>query len=492
MKNNQMDRRDFIKTGTGLGLATLTAANISASKTAKTKQRPNVVFIICDQMRGDALSCLGNPNARTPNLDSLAEDGVLCRSHFSNNPVCVPSRMSLFSGLYPHQTGRLSNKSWDAPLLEFDNTLAAAFKRNGYRIGWVGKNHTYKKKAFSEFDYASIRAREPFRQYSRFIPPHWHSDTYWPEELCHPRKNTDEAVGFIENSKRDEPFFLHVSYFDPHPPYMAPAEYTSQFDSSKIKLLPYTPPSQLSERLEQYAHAMRLDKIQEADLIETFRYYYASVMWGVDYQVGRIMKTLAEKDLLDNTLILFTSDHGDFMGDYHMVRKGMFLYNSLLNVPMIWRMPSQMAKGLRVDSLTQGVDIFPTLLDLCGIESEVELSGRSLKPLLSGEKDEVNQALFTTAAYGDVSDDIVNPSIHLEDEDDTPLHTRVMSQGMLPNHDIQMIRTKEWKLILNESDPPELYHLNGGFIEERNVIDEKQYTNTRKQLEKELLTWRPM
>ena len=255
---------------------------------------PNIIFIISDQMRGDAMGITGNKNARTPNLDKLAENGVMMRNNFSNNPVCLPSRVSMFSGLYPHQTGILCNKS-KGDKLSFEGSLSWYFKQADYQIAYVGKNHTYKNNAFEHFDYSSIRAREEFRAYSKYVPPFWHSDLLWPEEDCNPRKNTDEAINFINQNPDTQPFFLHISYFDPHPPYMAPAEFTQHYSSESIELPEYIDPSKLGQRLADQQKALHYDKITDADLKETMRYYYASVEWGVDYQVGRIMEALEEK-----------------------------------------------------------------------------------------------------------------------------------------------------------------------------------------------------
>ena len=232
--NFTFKRRVFLEKTVKTTIAAAATFNTSQILRARSSgSPPNVVFIICDQMRYDALSCLGHPNAHTPNLDKMAAAGVLCENFFVNNPVCVPSRITLFNGLYPHQHGSLANKG-SKKIDSLTDSLLGYFKQRGYRIGWVGKNHTYSKAALQDLDFCSIRAREPFRAYSKFVPPYWHSDTLWPEEKCHPRMNTNEAVTFINSAKKNEPFFLHVSYFDPHPPYMAPSEYTSKYSSKEI------------------------------------------------------------------------------------------------------------------------------------------------------------------------------------------------------------------------------------------------------------------
>ena len=195
---------------------------------------PNVLFVTVDQMRGDCMASLGHPNARTPNLDRMAREGVLCANGFASGPVCVPTRKSCFAGLHPHEHGSLTNN--DGEKLDFEGTLLEYFAKRGYRTGWVGKNHTYANEALERLDKADIRSREPFRAYNGYVPPHWHSDVYWPEEDCFPHVNTESAVAFIEQGPATDPFFLHVSYFDPHPPYMAPARYSSRYSSADMAL----------------------------------------------------------------------------------------------------------------------------------------------------------------------------------------------------------------------------------------------------------------
>ena len=481
-------RRQFLDTSAASGLGAILAVSSPPAALGMASDRPpNVLFVICDQMRGDALGCLGHANARTPNLDRLAADGVLFENAFCNNPVCVPSRMSMFSGKYPHQVERLTNRGPNKSFLPLEGTLLDSFVERGYRVGWIGKNHTYEKPALRSLDRVSVRSREPFRKYSRFVPPHWHSDTLWPEAECYPRRNTDEAVEFIDRNKSGEPFFLHVSYFDPHPPYMAPAEYSSRYCSSAMQLPPYVPASALSGRLDHYARAMKYDRLTDADLTETLRYYYAAIEWGVDAQMGRLLDALERKGIIDDTIVVFTSDHGDFMGEHRMVRKGMFLYDALLRIPMIWSCPGRMKKGLKSGSLAQCVDIFPTLLDLTAGESRDDLEGRTLKPFLLGEAEpEGDFAVFASAAYGNVSSDIVDPSLDLSDPDEKPLHTRVLEQSMKPDHRTMMLRSRDWKLILNETEPPELYHMDGGWIERENVAERSEHAAVRGRMEARL------
>jgi len=452
------------------------------------EEAPNIVFIICDQMRGDAMGAAGNSNARTPHLDALASEGVMFRNNFSNNPVCLPSRVSMFSGQFPSQTGVLCNKH-PGQWLDFDRTLPWYFKQAGYRTGLIGKNHCYEKDALEQFDVVSLRGREKFRAYSPFVPPHWHSDILWPEEDCNPGKNTREAIEFINRSTPDQAFFLTVSYFDPHPPYMAPATYTSKYCATDMHLPEYIDPALLGERLAQHQKALHYDRITEYDLKETLRYYHASVEWGVDHQVGKIIEALRRKGIEDNTILVFTADHGDFMGEYHMVRKGMFLYDALLHVPLIWYSPGLIQEGLSPDGLTQNADIFPTLLDLAGIQIPKGLAGRSLKNILQGEEPEIKERfIYAAAAYSDLPENYwESPEPYYNPDSPVPFHTRVEDLTWKPQYHTTMIRTRDWKLIISDTHEPELYRMNGHRQERQNLYGSTEHQEIFEQLKKEIL-----
>ena len=281
---------------------------------------PNVLFIISDQMRADALGLLGNPNAHTPNLDRLARGGMVFDRCYSNNPVCVPSRKSMFSGLYPHEHGSLTNQPHN--YLGVERSMIDHFRRLGYRTGYCGKNHTFTPTAMDRVDFASVRDREKFRGYSPDVPPEWHAAIPGPEEKSHAYLNTEDALRFLNTGKPGDPWFLTVSYFEPHPPYFAPARHIGRKPASDIRIPARIGPESLSPRLAEHAQAMRFDRMSEQNLRGAMQHYHASIDWGVDEQVGRLMTALSERKLLENTVIVFTSDHGDFMGHYGMVRKG--------------------------------------------------------------------------------------------------------------------------------------------------------------------------
>lgn len=459
----------------------------SAYLAAANKEQPNIIFIISDQMRADAMGVAGNPTINTPHLDKMANEGAMFTQAFVNNPVCLPSRISMFSGKYPNETGVLVNfhhGSW----LPFQNSMPWYLRQAGYYLGFVGKNHAIIKKEMSEFDEVNERQREKCRNYSKFSPPNWHSDIFWPEEDCNPKKNTDDAISFINRNNGDQPFFLTVSYFDPHPPYMAPAKYTSRYSSDEITLPELIDPQQLAGRIADQQKALCYDKQTIYDIKETMRYYYAAIEWGVDKQVGRILQTLEEKGIADNTIVVFTSDHGDFMGEFNMVRKGMFLYDALLHVPMIWYAPGYIEPGQTLNQLCENVDIFPTILDYAKADMPKDAVGESLRPLLEGKEKHVHDYVFAAAAYSDLPSAYwQNPEPYYQEKSEKPFHSRIEALTWQDENKIAMVRNAEWKLIVSQSRMPELYFMDNANIERENLYGNPKYANVVRDLKKEVL-----
>ena len=476
------NRRTFAKS------ILLSAGSVAFHAGRAADTPPNVLFITADQMRGDCIGTTGHPNVRTPHLDRMAREGMLFRNGFASGPVCVPTRKSCFSGQHPHQHGSLTNDDGDK--LPWRGSMLEHFAKRGYRTGWVGKNHTFTGEALENLDYSDIRSREPFRAYNGYVPPHWHSAVYWPEEDCFPHVNTESAIKFI-GEVGNEPFFLHVSYFDPHPPYMAPAKYVTRYDPSDIVLRPGVEPSALGNRLGQFARAMGFQHLGREDLIEAMRYYYAQVEWGVDQPVGRLLGTLESRGLAANTIVVVTADHGDFMGDYGMVRKGMFLYDSLLHVPLLWWAPGRIATGVRTDTLAQSSDLFPTLVELTGGPHPEVASGISLADtLVQKASDSDRGEIYTSAAYNELAPGVLPPDLAPRDEEASPRHTRVLGPTMDPVHRTKMVRSREWKFILNESERPELYRLSDATPREReNLVDSPEHSVVRRAMEQRLQAW---
>lgn len=442
---------------------------------------PNVVLVIADQMRGDAVGALGHPDVRTPHLDALASEGVAFTHFYTNGPVCVPSRMSFFSGLYPHRHGSVSNAE-STRLATADGTLLGYFRDRGYRLGWFGKdNHTYRRAVLDQtLDANTSRRREAFRAYSPAVPPHWHGHAPWPKDTLFAVRTTDDAIRFIRETPEGTPFFAVLSLFDPHPPYFAPAEIVRHYARRDLTVPDEVDPAALSPRLAAQKRALLLDRLDPAELEATMAVYYAAIEWGVDAQIGRLLQALDEAELTDDTIVVVTSEHGDFMGDFGMVRKGMFLYDALLHVPFVWRAPGRIAEGVQTDVVAQGVDLFPTLVALTGGTVPEGLPGRSLLPFLRGASEtDPGHAAIAVAGYSDLPEDYFeNPEPSYIDPPpgvERAFHSRIYDRVTPPRHRTASARTRNWRLILSETHPPELYHVGQAGTERENLAGDPRH-----------------
>jgi len=369
-------------------------------------RRPNVVLLYTDQQRWDTIRAAGNEHIRTPNLDALATEGVLFENAFCNNPVCMPSRQSLLSGQYPSALGCGCN---GVEMREDVPTLASILRLYGYHTANIGKLH-FKNHANRDhrephpaygFD-TLVLSDEPGCYEDAYLqwvarkdpaevencrcstPPAWtgkpvvkqprntHEPYLFegPEELSHTAFVAEETAEFIRQH-RHEPFFVIAGFYAPHTPLNPPKRFVDLVDAAHLPL----PHMNETER-GQYG-------LSDADWRKVKTYYYALVM-HVDDQVGRILAALDEAGLREETLVLFTSDHGEHLGDHGRIQKGPPGYDSCAHVPLLVRYPARVQGGRRFKELVEGVDVAPTILETCGVQVPPAMQGRSFRPLLEG------------------------------------------------------------------------------------------------------------
>ncbi|NPV08104.1 MAG: sulfatase-like hydrolase/transferase [Anaerolineae bacterium] len=457
--------------------------------------KPNVLLFLTDGHRADALGCYGNPVLRTPYLDALAREGVRFTGSFSAHTVCMPSRASIFTGRYPHVHGVWAN---GIPLSRSEVTLAQVLAENGYRTGAFGKIHFEPQQAAdyppaldreeSYYGFQEVRLSENKMgpDYLAFVDEHYpdlseavRSRQPVPEEAHQITWITDQAMDFIgRNAGGTQPFFCFCSYHELIPPSHSPEEYTGRYrpeDMPEPKRregeLDAKPPYlkdcyEGSLRMRNEAHAI----LPYPD-DETLRRYLASyydMATFLDHQFGRLAASLQEHSLWDDTIVLFTSDHGLCLNDHWQWRHGPFLYDQVMNVPMIWRVPGMTRPGQVDDSLVESVDIMPTILDLAGVEVPAGVQGRSIRLLLAQE----------TGAQG-------RDSVLGQDRESPEL----MARGVDPTgHEVKALRTREWKLIHYPGRPyGELYDLINDPDEFENLWAKPRYAGKRQEMERLLL-----
>jgi arylsulfatase A-like enzyme len=334
-------------------------------------ERPNVLFVLVDQMRASAMGCAGNDQVHTPTLDRLAEEGVLCERAYTPDPVCTPARASILTGQYPHQHGVVNN---NVRIPQTGETLACCLREAGYDTGYIGKWHldgnpkvgyTPPGPRRQGFDYweGFNRGHEHLRGHPRFTED---GELYWAEGY-QPAVQTDLALDFMgEHADAADPFFTMLSWGPPHTPFEAPAEYSAMYDPEELELRENVPESEDTPELRE-------------DLAE----YYALVT-SLDDQMERLLDFLDERGIAEDTLVVFTSDHGEQLGSVGHYRKG-FPFEESINVPLLARYPEGLPAGERREGLVNLIDLLPTFLGWAGAEVPDRVQGRDARAFLRGD-----------------------------------------------------------------------------------------------------------
>ncbi len=347
---------------------------------APVPSRPNLLFLITDQQTAGALSCAGNPYVKTPHFDRLASRGVRFEKSYCTYPLCCPSRGSLFTSRTPHELGIYGNFDADIATKGVP-TMGELFRNTGYETAYAGKWHlqvpfpSFKGKKMPGFDVLPLAGREP----------HTVDKAKEGKGLTVDPNTADAAIKFLRQP-HEKPFLLVVSVLNPHDI----CEYTEC--EALRRLLPEDPeklpPARPNLRdADPLPAALRQFAARHADWTERqwreYLWVYYRLVEIADAEMGRVLASLDQAGLRGNTVLVFTSDHGEMMGSHQMVTKQK-LYEEAATVPLIVAPPGA---GGRVDSqhLASGLDILPTLLDYAGIPAPGSLQGRSLRPLVEGK-----------------------------------------------------------------------------------------------------------
>lgn len=370
-----------------------------AINAAETK-RPNVLFLISDDLN-NFLGCYGDKQAKTPNIDRLAARGVLFEKSYCTFPLCGPSRNSILTGLYPNSTGILGNAQIFRQTIPNQQSMSQAFRLSGYFAGRIGKLYHYNVPNSVgtnghddpaswelELNPAGVDRLEEHPKIFSLQPGNFGGTLSWyaspkSDEFHTDRLMAEDAEWVLERcaKKQDRPFFLAVGFFRPHTPYVAPRKYFELYPENQMPVVTGVkedqndiPPAGLgSSKKEQ-------DNMSDDLRRQARQAYYASISF-MDAQVGRVVDALDRLGLSENTIIVFTSDHGYHMGEHGLWQK-MSLFEESARVPMLIVAPGVSQKGGVAKTPVSQVDLFPTLAELCGVKSPENLQGQSLVPIL--------------------------------------------------------------------------------------------------------------
>lgn len=388
---------------------------------------PNILWICTDQQRYDTITSLGNTYIRTPNIDRLVREGVTFNRAYCQNPICSPSRGSFLTGRYPRTTRSFINGN---DTFSKDETLVTKLLADGgYYCGLIGKLHLtshYRRMeerlddGYSYFEWSPQPCDDWAPGLNRYMEwlkdkgVDWHKEYVmpceWPprngykiperikgmpEELHQTTWCMEKVMDFIDAYDQDKPWCLSVNPFDPHPPFDPPDEYKDRLNISDMPL-PLWKEGELDNKpfphKDCYINGSQKGMVRDTigmtdeEKRECTRDYYAQIEL-IDTQLGRLLDYLDEKNLRENTVIIFTSDHGEMLGDHGIYWKGGYFYEGLVHVPLIVSWPGHFLQNVRSNALVELVDIAPTLLEIAGLPVPVYMQGKSLLSLLLGETD---------------------------------------------------------------------------------------------------------
>ncbi len=458
---------------------------------------PNIILIITDQQRYDTVNALGFPYMNTPNMDKLVNEGVAFSNCFVNASVCAPARASLFTGYFPHNTGVMRNGH------VWPHTWIEDLANHGYYNVNIGKMHTSPYEGefgfheryvienkdrlstdvfryYDELDKAFLQrgiekpGRETYKKFSDYDEALGAYRWSAPDEL-HPDVFVgDTALWWLQNSDvPEQPLFLEIGFPGPHPPYDPIAKYVDEYADRDMNILPVTENElngqpeglkRLRDGFVQRQHdAVAFDPYASMERRQRQRAYYMANVTMIDEKIGQIMEALESKGYLENSVVIFTSDHGDCMGDHGLMQKWS-MYDVVTRVPAVVWSPGRFEEGRVVDDLCQWFDLGPTILDLAGIENQRAMEAESLLPRLRGEPGAVGREFVFTELGRD---------------------------GVMRDAEyVIMARNKEWKIVeYVGEDIGQLFDLRVDPNETNNLWCEPEFSEKRTELMAVIHNW---
>jgi len=467
-------------------------------------QQPNLLFLFTDEQRQDTMRAYGNMQIETPNLDALAAQSTVFDRAYITQPVCTPSRASIMTGRYPHSTGCVANNiALDASV----PTIVELFRDRRYRFAYMGKWHlgdeVFVQHGFDHWvsiednyrpHYGPDRDRGTLSSYHHwlvekgFTPDHEGKDgvrvfsrrkaVSLPPRFTKPHFLAEEMERFIE-AHGDEPFVACVNFLEPHMPFTGP--YNDRYNPARLRLpasFYAEPDPNEPERCRLMREHYRVHGHGGQDLSgeEGWRRICANY-WGlvtlVDEAVGRILAALHRAGLDERTIVVFTSDHGDMMASHRLLAKTV-MYEEVVRVPLLVRVPWLPGRGRRVGAPVSQVDLVPTLLDLMGQPVPEELEGYSLRPVLEGSGNPVEDHVFIEWNGRDSDDNLTSPGAR-PPAAEVPVRTVISPDG--------------WKLSLRRGDRCELYHLPDDPNEMENLYYGGRHDEVIARLRRRLAAW---
>lgn len=436
--------------------------------------RANILLIQSDQHRYDCLGINGHPLIQTPNLDRLAGEGLNFKAAFCPSPLCTPARASLMTGQWPTQHGYITNARTEAfhPGLVGRPTFSQALKQAGYYLGYVGKwgvDETRDPTGFGFEDYVPEKNYNAWRQ-QQGLPPMprkngWFGET---DEAIHPDQSrlawgATETIRLLEKAGQgDRPFFIRWDPSEPHLPNLVPEPYASLYPAGQISPWPSFPDSLEGKPYiqKQQLRNWGLSGWRWAEWAPIVARYLGQITL-LDHQIGRVLAVLAELGLAEETLVIYTSDHGDLCGAHGMIDKHFVMYEDVVRVPLLMRWPGKIGTNQLSEAfICSALDLAATFCEGAGLEPPSTFKGQSLLPIACQGVEGSRSDIF--ASY---------------------------HGGQFGLYSQRMVRDRRWKYIWNATAEDELYDLETDPGELRNLAQDDQAAPELERLRARLMEW---
>lgn len=464
-------------------------------------ERPNFIIIMTDQQRADICRREGFPLDTTPFLDDLARQGIWFNRAYTTMPACLPARVSMLTGRYPSATrARTNHNSEDAT---YSSDLIEVLGRRGYKTALCGKNHSPltpdRLDYYFPLGHGGGRGDERSddeKAFDDYLISLNHRADFNPapfpvETQCQWRAVT-ASINWIKSLDGAQPFFLWLSFPEPHNPYQAPEPYFSMYPPESLPPNA-TDASDLEGKGFKFQWSRHIGEIAFSDYAEQLpraRSNYMGMIRLIDDQVRRLVSFLEDINLRQNTHLIFLSDHGDFVGEYGLVRKGPELPEVLIRIPFSWAGPGIAPSHEPHDAFISIADIMPTICDMIDAPLPDGAQGRSLKPLLLGEDYPKEEFISAYAEHGFgglhyTADDEFDPA-----EDGLTAGVAFDElNGWSQSGAMRMARRGDWKLVFDMQGNGQLYDLSQDPFELDNLFDKPEKAVIQRDMLAELLAW---
>lgn len=495
------NRRDILKSLPAAALARSGQVPVGA---ARSGPRPNILIVMSDQQRAGLTRASGFPLDTMPALDGMSARGVRFDRAYTTAPLCVPARISMLTGRWPHAHRVRQNSAANAAT--FDMDLFHVCRDLGYRTGLSGKNHSHLTpsrvdlwRPFSHLDGwlpdPAPKELVAFEQWMKHLNHGTGQEpTPFPVETQFPHRIVSSAIEFIDSAK-DDPFALWVSFPEPHNPYQVPKPYFDMFPPDRV------PPRDVGlEALASKSFRWRwLRQLEErtypgyADRWRRTRSNYLGMLRMIDDQVGRLLGHLESSGKARNTIVVYLADHGDFFCDYGLERKGAELPEVLTRIPMTWS-GWNIRPQAQLPAFVSTADVLPTLCEAIGAEIPFGSQGRSLWPMLTGQPYPQRdfESIYSEVGFGGLSygpGDAVpaNWGRGRGTTDAIPTYDELNS--VTQSGTMKMVRMGDWKLVFDSEGVGEIYNVIRDPYELKNLWAAPEAAEIKPRLLAELLRW---